>query len=297
MAFKPSAGPVLGAALTFASAGFAVILRQGQATWVPQNHWLAPGLFSIGGILLLWSGWLGRRSRAKISSALKQTEQTVIHPETSGTGSSSLAAGRDIHINYGAPASVAPVPSKAVQTTRPVVEAAGPNLQYVTSKEKPVFVSPLSRDGVCDPRNQEEHKKALQALILKFENRVLTGRKITSAMNVIAKVRFRSKDGVTERVIDYGVWLNSPCNSTGMDAGDTRELVLMCTMDDGSLITFEDRREGNHQFYDQWSYIEESVVDDLETVEVTLVDKNTQATLVRRLRIWRDGARFCVAEH
>ena len=72
-----------------------------------------------------------------------------------------------------------------------------PNLQYVTAKEKRVFISPLARDGVCDPHNEEERGNSVQALVLKFENRVLTDRKIARALNVIAKIRFKSKDGVT----------------------------------------------------------------------------------------------------
>ena len=244
----------------------------------------------------MWSVWLSGRSPTKISSGLERIEQTLIRPETRGLGSPALAAGRDIHFNYGTPASVPPGPSSASKDPKPVAAAASPNFEYVTAKEKCVFVSPLARDGVCDPRNQEEHEKSLQALVLKFENRVPSDRKIVCAMNVIAKVRFKSKDGVTERVITYGVWLNSPCNSTDMGIGDTRELLLLCVMDDGSLVAFEDRREGNHQFYDQFSYIDPGGVDGLETVEVTVIDKNTQATLNRTFRVWRDGARFCAAE-
>jgi hypothetical protein len=114
-------------------------------------------------------------------------------------------------------------------------------------------------------------------------------------MNVIAKIRFRSTVGDRERVIDYGVWLNSPCNSTDMGTGDTRELLLMCVMDDGSLESFEDRREGSHQFQDEFSYIDIGCVDGLEVVEITLIDRNSQAILNCKFRVWRDGIRFCVA--
>jgi hypothetical protein len=182
-------------------------------------------------------------------------------------------------------ANVLPSPSSA---------APIPNLQYVTSKEKRVFVSPLSQEGICDPHNEEEHENSVQALVLKFENRVLPNRKIANARDVIAKLRFMSKDGLTQRVIDYGVWLNSPCNCVDMGAGDTRELVLMGDVNN-RLLCFEDRREGNHQFYDEFSYLDSGPVDELEIVEITLIDKRTQATLNCRFKIWRDGLRFCVA--
>lgn len=296
MVLRLSPGSLFGTALAFAGAGLGVILTKGQTTWVPQNHWLAPALFSIAGILVVGSVWLIRRSRAKISSGADKIEQTVIRPQTRGLASPALAAGRDIHVTYGRPTSERPVHSRVPENLKPSAQATSPNLQYVTSKEKRVFVSPLARDGVCDPRNSEEHGKSIQALVLKFENKVLSDRKIGRALNVIAKIRLKSKDGVAERVIDYGVWLNSPCNSTDMGIGDTRELVLMCAMDDGSLVAFEDRREANHQFYDNFSYIDDACVDGLEMVEITLIDKNTQATLNHKLRIWCEGARFCVQQ-
>ena len=69
----------------------------------------------------------------------------------------------------------------------------------------------------------------------------------------------------------------------------------MCETE-GKLTAFQDRRVINHQFYDQFSYFEDSDVDGLELVDITVIDKSTQATLNRKFRVWRDGARFCVAQ-
>ena len=295
MPFKTSAGSIFATALAFGGGGLGVLLTRGQATWVPQNHWLAPGLFSAAGVLTLWSVLLVLKSSSRVPSDPGRVGQTMGQPEVHGVGNAALAAGRDIHISYSTPVRAVPLHPGADKIPKAAAEAKSPNLQYVTSKEKRVFVSPLARDGVCDPRNIEEHEKSLQALVLKFENKIQGDRKIARAMNVIAKIRFRSTVGDRERVIDYGVWLNSPCNSTDMGTGDTRELLLMCVMDDGSLESFEDRREGSHQFQDEFSYIDIGCVDGLEVVEITLIDRNSQAILNCKFRVWRDGIRFCVA--
>jgi hypothetical protein len=42
-------------AIAFAAAGLGVIVTQGQATWVPANRWLAPLLFMVAVMLLLWA--------------------------------------------------------------------------------------------------------------------------------------------------------------------------------------------------------------------------------------------------
>jgi len=173
-------------------------------------------------------------------------------------------------------------------------EAATPNLEYAGLREKRVFVSPEAHDGICDPRTDSEHEHSVQALILKFENKILGDRKIGRAMNVIARIRFQSIARTTERTTDYGVWLNSPCNSTDIGIGDTRELVLMCVVN-GRLVTFEDRR-GDNRFHRGFSYFESSDVDEMEMVEVTLIDQTTQVSLNRKFRVWRDGVRFCLAE-
>lgn len=214
--------------------------------------------------------------------------------ETRGEASPAFAAGRDIHVSYVTPTDARSVPFGVSGDPKPQVAATSPNLEYAGSREKRVFVSPLAQDGICDPRAPEEHENSLQALVLKFENKVLSDRKIARAMNVIAKIRFESPDHTRQRAIDYGVWLNSPCNSTDIGSGDICELVLMCVVN-GKLVTFGDRRSDN-RFHSGFSYIEHGDVDDMEMVEITLIDQHTQATLSCKLRVWRQGVSFCIAE-
>lgn len=179
----------------------------------------------------------------------------------------------------------------------PKTERASPNFVYAGGKRKRVFVSPSQREGICDPRTEDERTKSVEAFVLKFENRLAGGdREIGSALNVIAKMKFRHKNGATERDIDYGVWLNSPCNSTDMGIGDTRELELMCVVND-RLLTLEDRRIDN-RFLDAegFAYIESSDVDDYDRVDITIIDQNSQASLHTKLKVWREGASFFSSE-
>jgi hypothetical protein len=188
-----------------------------------------------------------------------------------------------------------PVSCLPTAKTSTLAQITGPNLQYVVPKEKRVFISPFARDGICDPRTSEEHEHSVQALVLKFENCVLSHRRITRALNVIAKVHFQSKDKPTHHQINYGVWLNSPCNSTDIGIGDTRELVLIC-VDDNDLMSFDDRRTAQHSFDANFSYLELCDVGGMEMVDITLIDQNTQATLNIRLKVWREGIRFCISK-
>ena len=270
--------------------------------WLSDNYkWLFDGVG--GAFALAVAVWLlrWRVKRKKSAEDYQNTTQgakssTVsLLPTATGTASPALAAGRDIHVNYVAPTSGRPSHLSVLKEPESLTVAPSPNFQFVGAKEKRVFVSPLSQDGICDPRKKKEDDNSVQALVLKFENGVSSDRKIARALNVIAKVRFSCASGGTERVLNYGVWLNSPCNSTDMGIGDTRELVLVCELGD-KLVTFEDRREPNHQFYDGFSYLDVGDVDRLEIVDITLIDKNTQTMLKRKFKVWRDGVRFCVSE-
>jgi hypothetical protein len=78
-----------------------------------------------------------------------------------------------------------------------------------------------------------------------------------------------------------------------MGIGDRRELVLMCVVDN-KLVTFEDRRSEHHSFHSNFSYTEDGDVDGLEIAHITLIDKNTQASLERTFKVWRQRARFCL---
>jgi hypothetical protein len=193
------------------------------------------------------------------------------------------------HVTFGLPAHEQLSPPK---TERPV-----PNLVYAGGKRKSVFISQLPNEGICDPKTEEEWESAVEAFVLKFENRKPKGeRKIGRALNVIAKLKFRHKNGATERDIDYGVWLNSPCNSTEIGIGDTEELVLMCVLDN-KLVTFEDRRSGNRfSGYEASTYIHDGDVEDYDRIDITLIDQNSQASLSLKLRVRREGASFYTEE-
>ena len=187
--------------------------------------------------------------------------------------------------------------------TPPVIRAMKskqerPNLEYAGSRRKDVFVSPWPANGICDPITEEQRKTAVHALVVKFENRVsVGGERITDALNVIAKLKFRHKNGATERDIDYGVWLNSPVNCTDVGIGDTRELVLLCDLD-GEFMTFEDRRTDNRdKFYAEgFSYIEHFELTGYDRVDITLIDQSTQATASVKLKFWREGESICTAQ-
>jgi hypothetical protein len=177
------------------------------------------------------------------------------------------------------------------------IEYPIPNLVYAGAKRKWVFISPSQDEGICDPRTENQRTKSVEAFLLKFENRKagIDG-KIGHALNVIAKMKFRHKNGVRERDIDYGVWLNSSCNSTEIGIGDTRELVLLCVLDK-DIVTFEDRRSGNRVLgYAGFTYIQEGDAEDYERVDITLIDQNSQASLSIKLRVWREGGSFFSTE-
>jgi hypothetical protein len=110
--------------------------------------------------------------------------------------------------------------------------------------------------------------------------------------------RFRKTDFCVDAFARFRFAHNSchhgyPCNSTDIGIGDTRELLLMCALDD-RLVTLEDRRTDNRDFYEEpFSWLQDYAVDGYESVEITFIDQNTQASLVVKLRVWRNGANFC----
>lgn len=175
------------------------------AHWLSQNYqWIFSGI----GVLIV--AFIIQRLSSRKES---KHEATIIAGSTlAATGqhnTQSVAAqnfhAESIHIGHAVAAPAAPQPTKTERTL--------PNLAYAGAKRKNVFVGPWQHTGICDPVTQEQRDKSVHALVVKVENRIVPGgSKITSALNVIAKLKFRHKNGATERAIDYGVWLNSPCN-------------------------------------------------------------------------------------
>lgn len=255
--------------------------------WLQQHYeWTATIVLGIIGIVIAW-----RQLRKKEDSRIALPESSVDRSTiAAGSGNNQNINAPVFNVNVGHPPS-APTPAKPPKTERPV-----PNLVYAGGKRKSVFISPSQTEGICDPKTEDQRENSVEAFILKFENRTRSDRKIGRALNVIAKLKFRHKNGATERDIDYGVWLNSPCNSTDIGIGDTRELVLFCVLDN-RLVSFEDRRSANLFFGSEgFTYIQNGDVEDYDRVDITLIEQNSQASLSIKLRVWREGASFFSSE-
>jgi len=176
-------------------------------------------------------------------------------------------------------------------------ERPEPNLVYVGSEQRRVFLGRWDSEGVADPHTEDQRKNAIPALLLRFENRVLSDRKIGRADSVIAKMHFLHPhgDSMSERAVDYGIWLNATFNSTGMDAGDTAELVLMCLLED-KLFSFRDKRSGNRNFgSEDFSYLTEVDVSKFDRVEVTIIDQKSQSHLTATYKYWYENATFYIS--
>lgn len=262
------------------------------AHWLSQNYqWIFSGI----GVLIV-AYIIQRLSSHRESKHEAKSTTTIAGSTLAATGqhnTQSVATqnfhAENIHIGHAVAAPASPQLTKTERTL--------PNLTYAGAKRKNVFVGPGQHTGICDPVTQEQRDKSVHGLVVKVENRVVPGgRKITSALNVIAKLKFRHKNGATERDIDYGVWLNSPCNSTEIGVGDTRELVLVCELE-GIFATFEDKRSDNRDFYSEgFSYIDFIAVPDYDRVDIIVIDQSTQATLSIKLKFWRDGESICTSE-
>jgi hypothetical protein len=245
-----------------------------------------------GSAIIALVGWFLTRSRGQKSQGFRSIDKSQLSHSPVATGSNIVQRvdSPDLYIEHaervysGEPHQVAPA-------TR-----SRPNLQYVGPREKQVFISPLPQDGIRDPNTSEEEAESFQALVLKFENVVLTERQIVPGLDVIAKIRFQSLEGPTERRIDYGVWLNSSRNCVDIGIGGTRELVLIHRLGNNQLASLEDRRIENRTLDSELSYFEDGNVDGLGYITVTLIDQNTQSRFDFVFKVWCVGIRFCVAQ-
>jgi hypothetical protein len=141
-------------AVTFALAGLGIIVTQGQNSWVPSNHWLAPSLFVIAGIFLLRAisntAWYRRlQMRAWELPSQEHTPQKTVHSETHGDRSriatigsiGSIGPGAKVYVGgtHDMPAqsqipSGIPAPAKApADAERRLVIKTGSNIELFRS--------------------------------------------------------------------------------------------------------------------------------------------------------------------
>jgi hypothetical protein len=189
---------------------------------------------------------------------------------------------------------ISPVHTSQTQLAPVKNERPEPNLVYVGSEQRSVYLGRWDFEGIADPHTEDQRKNAIPALLMRFENRVLSGRKIGRATSVIAKMRFLHPhgDSMSERAVDYGIWLNATLNSRSMDAGDTAELVLMCLLED-KLYSFRDKRTGSRNFgSEDFSYLTEVDASKFDRVEVTIIDQNSQTHLTGTYNYWYENATF-----
>lgn len=247
-------------------------------------------------IVVLLKKWRNSPRRPKTNHAMMTAADSEVSnsPVAAGSGTSQNVNAPIFNVNIGAEHPTLPPRST---DTPPVLghhplEQATPNLVYTGAKRKEIFVNPWPLDGISDPRTSEEREKSIHSLVLKIENQ-LCGRRITRALNVIAKLKFQHENGATERDIDYGVWLNSPCNSTDIGIGDTRELILIFVLDN-KFMTFEDRRTDNRDFCSEgFSYLESCDIEGYDLAEITVIDQSSQEALKLKLKFWRKGTDLC----
>jgi len=114
-------------------------------------------------------------------------------------------------------------------------------------------------------------------------------------MNVLARIVYHLADNNSVR-IDYGVWLDARIRFETLDVGDTRELVLFLQLDSDKpeLDVLEDRRDLNSHFSEPWSWFRTEEIANLASVEVTLIETESQTKHVFPLEIRREGPIFRV---
>jgi len=256
-------------------------------TWQGLDQWqqwalAIGGSIAAAGIIWLCTKLFGKRKEADAGVTVRQNASPTVTQTFQPT------------INIHSPVASSTEPVRREQQKRAGGSPAKslPHFEYRGYREKAVFISPDARSGIHDPRDSNEIERAIEALVLRFENEP-QGTISARAMDVVAKISFQSSSGFREE-IDYGIWLNSPCECTDMDAGDTRELLLIAVMD-GKLFGFDDRRETNHDYDPEWSWLADRHVNDLESVEIRLVDRHTAATRKFTLEIHYDGEHFAVS--
>ena len=136
----------------------------------------------------------------------------------------------------------------------------------------------------------EQQRASVSALTLRFRN-VPKGNSVSAtALNVVCQLRFYSKEWSRTADIDYAVRLESPCDCTDMEVGDTRESILVIRSPD-SWNALQDLRHHINREYEQ--YFREFDVEWFTYVKATLVDQTSHTSASWLLHIWNDGRGWC----
>lgn len=239
---------LLGSALAFLAAGLGVILTQGQSTWVPSNHWLAPSLFTIGVLLLFW--WLIRALRLRAAEPDEVVPNRRVDQETHGSHSPAInIRSGTVNVNYG------PDPVSSTESSpglAPKVSKA--RLDYKARRTRVEFV----------PEElwfTEKLPGGTMAALVAFRNR-----SAVTAKNVTAAIEFDA--GIDSQSVFHGCWLDTSFSSIWIEPSMTKHLVVaVYSSGEDRFFTFDSQQ---HQVGDHKEPIARSLGRHLHNVSITL---------------------------
>jgi hypothetical protein len=216
--------------------------------------------------------------------------QPTINTQAKGGGNQALSAGRDIVINQSlGEASKAPLPP-------PALRRSVPNLTYCGFRNTDLYLSQWDRDGAREPNNSEQRKRAIPAVVLKFENEPWYGGTGADTSDLIARIVYRL--GPDTRRVDFAVWLDSSLRSHYIRVGETHEVLLLLRMSAEDESTYymalEDKRRLNEHFSDPWSWFRQESFSTIQSAEVTLTDQRSQSRYVFDFGVADEAGNFTV---
>jgi hypothetical protein len=197
---------LLGFAIAFGAAGLGVIVTQGQNTWVPSNHWLAPLLFIVGGLFFLW--YLMKVWRLRNAAPDVTPTEHKVNQKTLGIQSPAISLGSGtVHVNYGSSSisSTAATPGigPPVIKARMECKARRARVEYV--QRKACFTESLP-DGTM-------------AALIAFRN--ISG---VVAKKVTASIEYEA--GVDRQTVYHGCWLDESFSRVWIEPSMTKHLVV-----------------------------------------------------------------------
>jgi hypothetical protein len=172
-------------------------------------------------------------------------------------------------------------------TERPVRR---PHFRFTGLGYKALFINPSPREGIGEPTTDEQETESVMGVTLSFTNMAVDDGSSKRAINVVARIRFYSDNWSKSRDILYGVWLNSPCNSTEMEIGAVEELLLIL-VNGSDYCALRDLRVDINKQYQNYFTLED--VAWVSHVRVKLTDQISATSEVFSLRVWYDGKGWC----